>query len=210
MQAGSKFLGETKGGGSAGRLGDPYANGWCWRHTQQCFYLPFPRTLDTISIKNKSLGSMTESPTHLPASLLAIVERLQRANPAKVKYELLIRYAQKLPPFPAEAKIPVNQVKGCTSQVWVVTDLDEQGRVQITGDADSQLVKGLLAILVLGLGGLTPNEILAVPPDFIKLTGLDVSLTPSRNNGFVNMVNFIKKQVIAYQAAGAGNSERAK
>ncbi|MEN9218135.1 MAG: SufE family protein [Gloeomargarita sp. DG_2_bins_126] len=143
---------------------------------------------------------MTESTAHLPAPLLAIVERLQRAHAAKVKYELLIRYAQKLPPLPVEQKIPANQVRGCTSQVWVVTHLDEQGHVQIEGDADSQLVKGLLAILVLGLGGLPPADILAVSPDFIKLTGLDVSLTPSRNNGFINMVNFIKKQVIAYTA----------
>ncbi|APB34671.1 SufE protein [Gloeomargarita lithophora Alchichica-D10] len=141
---------------------------------------------------------MPESVTHLPATLLAILERLQRAQPAKMKYELLIRYAQKVPPLPAGEKISAQQVKGCVSQVWLVTHLDADGRVQIDGDADSQLVKGLLAILVLGLGGLTPAEILAVPPDFIKLTGLDVSLTPSRNNGFINMVNFLKKQVMAY------------
>jgi cysteine desulfuration protein SufE len=141
---------------------------------------------------------MPESVTHLPAPLAAIVERLQRANPARMKYELLIRYAQKLPPLSPAAKIPANQVKGCTSQVWLVTHLDEQGKVQISGDADSQLVKGLLAMLVLGLGGVTPAEICALSPDFIQRTGLDVSLTPSRNNGFVNMVNFLKKQVMAY------------
>jgi len=141
---------------------------------------------------------MPESVTHLPAPLTKIVERLQRANPARMKYELLIRYAQQVPPLPMSAKIPANQVQGCTSQVWLVTDLDAQGKVQISGDADSQLVKGLLAMLVLGLGGVTPQEIVTLSPDFIKLTGLDVSLTPSRNNGFVNMVNFLKKQVMAY------------
>lgn len=141
---------------------------------------------------------MPESVTHWPAPLTAIVERLQRANPARMKYELLIRYAQKLPPLSPAAKIPANQVKGCTSQVWLVTHLDDQGKVQISGDADSQLVKGLLAMLVLGLGGVTPAEICALSPDFIQRTGLDVSLTPSRNNGFVNMVNFLKKQVMAY------------
>jgi cysteine desulfuration protein SufE len=159
---------------------------------------PIGLEVDTISEENLFWKSMPESAACLPASLATIVERLHRANPARMKYELLIRYAQKLPPFPASAKIPAHQVKGCTSQVWLVTHLDDQGRVQISGDADSQLVKGLLAILVLGLNGLTPTEILALPPDFIKLTGLDVSLTPSRNNGFVNMVNFLKKQVMAY------------
>jgi len=141
---------------------------------------------------------MPESVTPLPAPLTKIVERLQRANPARMKYELLIRYAQQVPPLPMSAKIPANQVQGCTSQVWLVTDLDAQGKVQISGDADSQLVKGLLAMLVLGLGGATPQEIIALSPDFIQLTGLDVSLTPSRNNGFISMVNFLKKQVMAY------------
>ncbi|MCS6782063.1 MAG: SufE family protein [Gloeomargarita sp. SKYBB_i_bin120] len=141
---------------------------------------------------------MPESVTSLPPSLGTIVERLQRANPARVKYELLIRYGQKLPPFPEAERVPQNQVKGCVSQAWLVAELDDQGRVQIRADADSQLVKGLLAILVLGLSGLMPAEILAVPPDFIKLTGLDVSLTPSRNNGFMSAVQFLKRQVAAY------------
>ncbi|MCS7031474.1 MAG: SufE family protein [Gloeomargarita sp. SKYG116] len=143
---------------------------------------------------------MPESVTSLPPALETIVNRLQRAHPAKMKYELLIRYGQKLPPFPEAERVPENQVKGCVSQAWLVTHYDDQGRVQIAADADSQLVKGLLAILVLGLGGLTPAEILAVPSDFIKLTGLDVSLTPSRNNGFMNAVQFLKRQVAAYAA----------
>lgn len=53
-------------------------------------------------------------------------------------------------------------------------------------------VQGLAALLVLGLSGCKPAEILSVQPGFIELLGLKQSLTPSRNNGFLNM--FLKMQ----------------
>jgi cysteine desulfuration protein SufE len=62
-------------------------------------------------------------------------------------------------------------------------------------DSDAQITKGLVALLVQGMNGLTPEQILDLSPDFIKDTGLDVSLTPSRANGFYNI--FKKMQQIA-------------
>ncbi len=62
-------------------------------------------------------------------------------------------------------------------------------------DSDAQITKGLVALLVQGMNGLTPEQILNLSPDFIKDTGLDVSLTPSRANGFYNI--FKKMQQIA-------------
>jgi cysteine desulfuration protein SufE len=53
---------------------------------------------------------------------------------------------------------------------------------------------GLLAI---GMNGLTPAEIQALSPDFIKDTGLSVSLTPSRANGFINVFKKMQEQVVA-------------
>jgi sulfur transfer protein SufE len=52
--------------------------------------------------------------------------------------------------------------------------------------------QGLAALLVLGLSGCKPSEILSVQPGFIEMLGLKQSLTPSRNNGFLNM--FLKMQ----------------
>jgi cysteine desulfuration protein SufE len=70
--------------------------------------------------------------------------------------------------------------------VYITASL-EQGKLVFRGHADAMVVNGLLALLVLGLSGLTPEEFLAFPPDFIKETGIVKTLTPSRVNGFYNI-----------------------
>lgn len=124
--------------------------------------------------------------TPLPPSLDRLVQRFQKVSDPKRRYEQLLWLAKRLPPFPEEEKVSENKVPGCTSQVFV-TARSEQDKVLYEGDSDSQLVKGLVALLIEGLNGLTAAEILRVTPDFIKATGLEVSLTPSRANGFYNI-----------------------
>ncbi|MBE9014114.1 SufE family protein [Pseudanabaenaceae cyanobacterium LEGE 13415] len=136
---------------------------------------------------------MSLSSTQLPPALDRIVQRLARSTEPKRKYELLITLAQRLKPFPETEKTPENKVSGCASQVFVVADLDD-GKVQFQGDSDSQLVKGLVALLVEGLSGLSPQEVVDLSPEFIKATGLDVSLTPSRANGFYNILAKMKQK----------------
>jgi len=136
---------------------------------------------------------MSLSSTQLPPALDRIVQRLARSTEPKRKYELLITLAQRLKPFPDAEKTPENKVSGCASQVFVVANLDD-GKVQFEGDSDSQLVKGLVALLVEGLSGLSPQEVVDLSPEFIKATGLDVSLTPSRANGFYNILAKMKQK----------------
>ena len=118
-----------------------------------------------------------------PEKLDKIVQRFKRRDNPKQKYEQLLWYAKKLPEMLATAKTPENKVSGCVSQVYITSKL-EDGKIFYQGDSDAQLVKGLVAFLITGLNGLTPSEIITLTPDFIEETGLQVSLTPSRANGF--------------------------
>ncbi len=136
----------------------------------------------------------------LPATLEKIVKRLQNVTDPKQKYERLILFARKLPEFPDVDRTEANKVSGCTSQVFITASLD-QGKVKFDGDSDSQLVKGLVAILVEGLSGLSPTEILTLTPDFIQDTGLNVSLTPSRVNGFYNIFKMMQQKTLLVSAA---------
>ncbi len=134
----------------------------------------------------------------LPASLSQIVQRFQRLSEPKRRYELLIWFAKRLQEFPESDKLPGNKVSGCVSQVYVSATL-EDGKVKFQGDSDSQLTKGLVALLVEGLSGLTPEEIIQVSIDFIQDTGLNISLTPSRTNGFYNIFHMMKQKALAHK-----------
>ncbi|MBE9142560.1 SufE family protein [Planktothrix mougeotii] len=151
---------------------------------------------------------MSSTATPLPPTLERMVQRFKRASSNKLRYEQLITIAQKLPPFPEDQKIPDNKVPGCVSQVYVIADLDEQGKVQFQGESDSQLTKGLVAFLIMGMNGLTPPEIDQLQPDFIQETGLQASLTPSRANGFFNIFQTLKKKAVTcdpnFNSEGSG------
>ena len=93
----------------------------------------------------------------------------------------------------AEEQTEDIKVKGCVSQVFVRGSLDD-GVMRWRGDSDALITKGLLALLIQGLDGLTPRQVQEVDPAFIAATGLQASLTPSRANGFLNILLAMKDQ----------------
>lgn len=64
----------------------------------------------------------------------------------------------------------------CLSQVYI-SAVAKNGLVYFEVDSDSQLTKGLAAVLQEGLSGNTPDAIQAVKPFFMKMAGLSTSLT---------------------------------
>jgi len=130
----------------------------------------------------------------MPPSVEKILQRFRRLSDPKQRYEQLILYGQKLPPFPPADKISANKVSGCVSQVYVTARLDEQGKVIFAGDSDALISKGFVGLLVTALNGLSPEEVAQIPPDFIQETGLVASLTPSRANGFMNVLKTMKQK----------------
>lgn len=134
---------------------------------------------------------MSASSPARPASIDKLVQRFQKAADPKRRYEQLLWLAKKLEAFPEAAKTEENKVKGCVSQVYVLASL-EDGKLHYLGESDAQITKGLVAFLIRGMNGLTPQEVVNLSPDFIKETQLDVSLTPSRANGFYNIFKMMQ------------------
>lgn len=132
---------------------------------------------------------------NLPPVLGNYVTKFATVSDPKLRYQQLLFLAKELPPMDSKLKTEENRVHGCTSVVFVNVTLDDDGNVLLQGDSDSQLTKGLLALLVNGLAGVPPADVARVDPQFIKFSGLATSLTPSRNNGFASMLAKIQHQV---------------
>ena len=142
-----------------------------------------------------------QASTSMPAPLKGLIAAFSAVPDPMLRYKQLLHFAEKLEPLSAEHHTPENKVEGCVSQVWVRGTLQGDGTVAFEAESDSQLTKGLAALLVRGLSGASPDAITALDPSFIEDLGLQQSLTPSRNNGFLNML--LKMQKIA-QGLGEG------
>ncbi|MFY7697149.1 MAG: SufE family protein, partial [Cyanobium sp.] len=106
----------------------------------------------------------------------------------------------KLHPLPDALRQDAYKVRGCVSQVYVVAELQE-GRLHWQGDSDAAITKGLLALLMQGMEGLTPEQALALDPGVLAATGLQASLTPSRANGFLSIFRTMQAQASQLGAA---------
>ena len=129
-----------------------------------------------------------------------IVDRLKGTADPKRRYEYVLWLAKKLEPLPEEFRNDAFKVKGCVSQVYVVGQLVD-GRLHWQGDSDAAITKGLLALLIEGLEGLDPSAAASIDPSFLAETGLQASLTPSRANGFLNILRMMQSQASALAAA---------
>jgi cysteine desulfuration protein SufE len=131
----------------------------------------------------------------LPPRLQAMVDELAATEDLELKYDVLIELGKEVPDIPAERKAPDCLVQGCQSVVHVYATV-EGGKLRLHGHADALIINGLLALLVLGLDGLTPEEFLKVDPKFIEATGVIQTLTPSRVNGFYNIHEKLKAEAL--------------
>lgn len=141
----------------------------------------------------------------LPPALREIVSLFQSVgNDPKAKYQQLLHYGSQLPALDPRFKNNDHRVRGCVSQVWVraFSDPANPAAVRFEADSDSALTKGLAAVLVFGLSGSPASVITSLPPEFIVLLGLRQSLTPSRNNGFLNMLLLMQKKARELQCLG--------
>jgi len=138
-------------------------------------------------------GSASPQAAAMPEAMRAIVGAFQMVPDQQQRYKQLLYFASKLDALDAAYQVDENKVVGCVSQVWVRGVLGEDGRMRYQAESDSALTKGLAALLVKGLSGATPAEVLGMQPTFVDALGLGQSLTPSRTNGFLNMFKMMQR-----------------
>ncbi|MBN2732878.1 MAG: SufE family protein [Balneolaceae bacterium] len=115
------------------------------------------------------------------------------------RYKHIIKVGRQLEPLDEQYKIEENLVRGCQSQVWLHTKL-EDGKVIFEADSDAAITKGLVALMVRFYSGRTPDTIISTSPAFIKKIGMQEHLSPTRSNGLASMVKQMKIYAMAYKA----------
>ena len=114
------------------------------------------------------------------------------------RYEYIIELGKSLPIIEEENKLDENLIKGCQSKVWLYSELDND-IIKFSADSDAILTKGIVALLLRVYSNQKPVDILGATTDFIDEIGLKEHLSPTRANGLVSMVKYIKMYAIAQQ-----------
>jgi cysteine desulfuration protein SufE len=125
------------------------------------------------------------------------------------RFRYLIDLGRKLAPMDDALKSEETKVRGCTSQVWIVSRVEAGSEpegpptLHFIADSDAHIVKGLIAVLMAIYDGRSPQEILAVDiKRALGELGFEQHLSPNRANGLFSMVERIRA-LAAQETAGA-------
>ena len=140
--------------------------------------------------------------TMIDQELTDLAEEFDLLGDWEERYRYVIELGRELAPLADAERNEANKVRGCASQVWLVTEPQADGTVVFRGDSDAHIVRGLIAVLLRLFSGKTPQAISAfdVKAAFDKL-GLAGHLSAQRSNGLASMATRIRRDAEALAAA---------
>ena len=133
-----------------------------------------------------------------------LVEDFSLLDDWEDRYRYVIELGKTLPPLSEDERTDANKVRGCASQVWLVSDVARENEpvLSFRGDSDAHIVRGLIAILLAAYSGRKAEEIAAADPQaLLARIGLRDHLTAQRSNGLNAMAARIRADA---QAALSG------
>ncbi|GAA1842077.1 SufE family protein [Agromyces salentinus] len=117
------------------------------------------------------------------------------------RLQLLLEFSNELPALPAHyAEHPdlLERVVECQSPVFIFVEVrDGAAHLYATAPAESPTTRGFASILVQGIDGLTPDEVLSIPDDYPQTLGLGEAVSPLRVRGMTGMLARVKRQLRA-------------
>ena len=128
--------------------------------------------------------SLAEKQQQLAARYLVIEDPHERLT-------AMVMRAKKWPAPDTAARIDAHRVPGCVSRVWLIGRL-ENGGCHWLMDAESPLVKGLVAIHCELAEGESPAEVASFEPNLISALHLDRQISPTRLQGLASVMQMIR------------------
>jgi cysteine desulfuration protein SufE len=126
-----------------------------------------------------------------------IVDTLSFFDSWEDRYTYIIDLGRELPELEADQRTEDNLVRGCQSQVWLVSRR-EGDRLYFDADSDAFIVKGLLAVVLAAYNGKRADEIRDFDIEgYFSSLNLLKHLSVTRGNGLRAMVQRIQASAAA-------------
>jgi cysteine desulfuration protein SufE len=138
----------------------------------------------------------------IETALAELADEFELLGDWEERYRYVIELGKELGPLTDAERTDPYKVRGCASQVWLVTEPQADGTLRFRGDSDAHIVRGLIAILMRLYSGRAPAEILAFDAKAaFEQLGLAGALSTQRSNGLASMVDRIRRDAQVAQAA---------
>ena len=141
-----------------------------------------------------------------------IVDNFELLGDWDQRYQYLVELGERMEPMAAVDKIEKNRVKECMSTVYTAARWDpgHAGMLRYTGDCDTSIIKGVVALLVELYSGKTPWEVEELDVDAL-FAGLHLEehLSPNRHVGVYAIVDKMTGQARALSRGGEGDQKHA-
>ena len=119
----------------------------------------------------------------LPPAARAALDAFAACPGWEQRARLLMQWGERLAPLDDALRVPAHQVQGCESNVWLLAERHAD-RWRFTAYSDARLLRGLLAVLLARVDGLSGEELAKLDvADWFGQLGLSRHLSPSRSNG---------------------------
>lgn len=119
----------------------------------------------------------------LPTDARTALETFNESLSWEQRARLLMQWGDRLPPMSDDEKTDEQLVDGCESKVWLVGDVID-GHWQFRAASDARLIRGLVALLLARVNGLSLQELQQVDlVEWFTQLGLSRQLSASRSNG---------------------------
>jgi cysteine desulfuration protein SufE len=134
----------------------------------------------------------------MPEKLAEIVDEFASA-PRDVVLEMLLEFADALPPLPASLAEHggMEQVPECQTPFFLRAEVASDQTVTTWFDCppEAPTTRAFAGILAEGLAGASADEVLAVPDDLYQRMGLAAAISPLRVRGGNAILARLKRQV---------------
>jgi len=136
----------------------------------------------------------------LPEKLQEIVDDFASMS-REEKIEILIGYAESFPELPErfqEERAQMEPIPECMTPVYLFTEKKSGEKLEFYFDIPPQspTVRGLASILLTGLDGCTPEEVISIPVDFYAPMKLEEAISGQRLNGFRGVLAHMKQAAV--------------